>query len=244
MHIFADKWNFPAPGRTWFLNAKPEELRKHPEWKKLDNEIKASDTEYSIGKRTAHGKSYRMGPRTYRLANLKQSDGLLVLTHAECVKFLRYFDQLFPEVIEWQNEIEFEIKTSRLLYNLFGYPRAFERLLSDDYIREGISWIPQSTVGCITHRAVTETQAYIDANNLDWSICSNKHDSFAVICPDADVGMAGAYMKARLAQSFRGRDGVEFTMGSEVQAGKNWKPAKQKKDGTWINEHGMKEIKV
>jgi hypothetical protein len=244
MHIFAADWEFPDPGAAWFLAAEPAALKAHPAWKKLDAAIKNSGHPYDIGKRTAHGKSYRMGPKTYRLANLKQSDGLLVLSHAECVRFLNYFNLLFPEVIEWQNEVEFTIKATRELHNLFGHPRRFERLLSDDYIREGISWIPQSTVGVITHYAVTETYNYIRANKLDWSICSNKHDSYALICPDAETGIAAAYMKARLAQTFRGRDGVEFTMGSEVQVGKNWKPAKQKKDGTWINPDGMKEVKV
>lgn len=244
MHIFADDWDFPAPGRDWFLAAEPAELKQHPEWKKLDAAIKASGHPYDIGKRTAHGKSYRMGPRTYRLANLKQSDGLLVLTYAQCVTFLKYFDKLFQEVIEWQSEVEFTIKADRQLHNLFGHPRRFERLLTDDYIREGISWIPQSTVGVITHRAVIETQDYIDTNRLDWAICSNKHDSYAVICPDAEVGTAAAYMKGRLAQTFTGRDGVQFTMGSEVQIGKNWQPAKKKKDGTWANPLGMREVKL
>jgi DNA polymerase I-like protein with 3'-5' exonuclease and polymerase domains len=244
MHIFADQWDFPAPGRDWFLSAEPAELRAHPDWKKLDALIKNSGNPYDIGKRTAHGKSYRMGPYTYRLANLKQSDGLLVLTYEECVRFLNYFNILFPEVISWQDEIELTVRATRELRNLQGYPRRFERNLTDDYIREAISWIPQSTVGVITHTAAAATAKFIDDNKLDWSICSNKHDSYATIVPDAEVMDAARHIRDQLAQTFRGRDGVEFTMGSEVQIGKNWKPAKQRKDGTWINPNGMREVKL
>lgn len=242
MHIFAQQWRFPEPGREWFLSAEPAELVKHPEWKKFNDQIAESGNPYAIGKRTAHGKSYRMGPRTYRLANLKQSDGLLVLSHHECVTFLSYFDKLFSEVIDWQNEIETTIRTTRELYNLQGQRRRFERNLTDDYIREGISWIPQSTIGVITHDAVVATDTFIAANRLDWSICSNKHDSYAVIAPDSEALDCARHMRAQLAQTFTGRDGVRFTMGSEVQIGKNWKPAKRKKDGTWSNPDGMRTV--
>lgn len=94
--------------------------------------------------------------------------------------------------------------------------------MTHGYIREAISWIPQSTIGCITHEAIITTQNHIEANRLDWHIISNKHDSLAVECPVDERDAAGRFLRASLAQTFVGRDAVEFTMGSEVQWGLNW----------------------
>jgi hypothetical protein len=56
--------------------------------------------------------------------------------------------------------------------------------------------------------------------------------------------MIAAYMKHSLSRTFKGRDGVEFTMGCGVQIGKNWKPAKLRKDGTWYNPEGMRDVDI
>lgn len=219
MHLFPEKWDF-AGDKDFFLSAHPSELKAHPHWKALNNQIKNSGFPYDIGKRTAHGKSYRMGPRTFQMANLKQSGGTLVLSIPECIRFLTMFETLFPEVIEWQTEIELIVRSTRLLHNLFNFPGTFERAFTDSYIREAISWIPQSTVGCLTHIAAIETAQPIA--ELGGYIANNKHDSFAAIVPNSAVPVTVSLMETALRKTFTGRDGVKFTMGVETQVGSNW----------------------
>lgn len=256
MHIFADSradwfagisdppedkpwWNGKIEPAAHWLSKSPADLRAEPNWKTLDKRIKDSDKEYAIGKRTAHGKSYRMGWKTYQLANLKQSDGTLVLNRRECVDFLAKFDVLFPEVIEGQDETEFKVRSSRVLFNKFGHPRRFERILTDSYIREAISWVPQSTVGCLTHQAFINVQRLIESNHrTQWDLVSNKHDSLAVECPVDDATDVAQILLSELRVPFVGRDGVEYRMGAEAAIGRNWGKA------TKYNPDGMKEIKM
>ncbi len=198
-----------------FLHEEVADFVTLPEWPDLHKRIKASGKPYDIGKRTAHGSSYRMGPMTFRNANLKQSQGKLKLTLAECKAFLGKFKILFPEVVEWQEEIEYEIRAHRLLTNLLGYSRHFLRVITDSYVREGISWIPQSTVGCITHIAVQKSR------EAGYCVCSNKHDSAANMVRRETARTAAAFLQNSMKITMQGRD-TEFTMKSEVQIGSNW----------------------
>lgn len=242
MHIFADDradWFAGIEPAAFWLSKSPPELKAAPNWKTLDKRIKNSDKEYAIGKRTAHGKSYRMGWRTYQLANLKQSDGTLVLNRRECMDFLAKFDTLFPEVIEGQAETEYKVRATRELRNKFGHPRRFERILTDSYIREAISWVPQSTVGCLTHQAFINVQTMIERyGRTQWDLVSNKHDSLAVECPESDATDVARILLSELRQPFTGRDGVQYTMGAEAAVGRNW----GKK--TDYNPDGMEELKL
>lgn len=175
-----------------------------------------------------------MGPNTFRESCFKESEGSLILSYKEAQFYLGTYKELFPEIVAWQAEIEKTLRATRLLRNLFGFPRRFERELTDSYVREAISWIPQSTVGCITHEAFDKTCLYIRAHNLNWRPISNKHDSFALMIPDADVPMARDVMKLYLNVTLEGIDSA-FTMASDFQVGQNLK-----KWSTY-NPHGMKE---
>ena len=70
-----------------------------------------------------------------------------------------------------------------------------------------------------------------------WRLLNNKHDSMLHEVPDSDVMDCAIEGRKAMAQKLIGRDGVEFTMGSEVQAGKNWAPYDPVK-----NPQGMKTI--
>lgn len=224
MHIFieAHKHDWPLAGKTpeHWKSLPPEALAKEPGWKALDKAIKNSGKPYKIGKMICHASSYRMRERTFQLQTLKQSQGTLVLSFDECKHFLSFFALLFPEIIDWQNEIELTVIRNRTLRNLFGYPRRFERPITDSYIRECISWIPQSTVGCITHLAANRFNRL--RNPAVRPAINNKHDSFLTMPPDQYIAETGKLMQECLAARLVGRDGVEFVMKSDFQVGKNW----------------------
>jgi len=228
MHLFAE--TFGLTSASPFLHLEPHEFVNLPEWPALHKRIKNSGNPYDIGKRTAHGSSYRMGPRTFRDANIKQSKGRLRLNLKECAAFLNKFKTLFPEIVEWQESIEIAVRSTRRLENLFGYERRFERELTDSYIREAISWIPQSTVGCITHLGIRKARA------AGLRVCSNKHDSYAVMCREDEAPDVARFIQDSMSVTLPGRD-TSFTMKSEIQIGRNWKPASDK------NPEGMKEWK-
>lgn len=236
LHLFLDKFRKAHPRDRYWLRTAPE-LQALPEWAELSNYIqKKSKFEYDIGKRTGHASNYKMGPNTFREQALKESEGSLIMTFDEAKYYLDIYKQLFPEIVEWQIEIEHEIRTKRLLRNLFGFPRSFERLITDSYIREAISWIPQSTVGCITHRAYRATFDYVQAHKLPWRLVSNKHDSYAVLAPDSEQEHVRAIMAKHIGLHLVGKRG-EFTMVSDFQVGKNLKKYHETE-----NPLGMREL--
>lgn len=240
LHLFLDKFRGDQPIERYWLQ-RPAVLRALPEWSELSKTIANSKFEYDIGKRTSHAKNYSMGPNTFRENVLRESEGSLVLSIEQARFFLDTYANLFPEIIAWQHEIRERIERDRQLRNLFGYPRAFEQNFTDGYMREAISWIPQSTVGCITHTAYNLLTKKIRAERLPWRPFNNKHDSYAAMVPDDHVPEAALTMTTYINQRFTGWDGCEFQMKSEVQVGKNMKKRGKAKDGVYPNPLGLRD---
>jgi hypothetical protein len=213
--------DLPLPAEV-YANASVEELPLLPGWKTLDSRIKKSGSPYDIGKRTCHAKSYMMGVKTFILQTLKESKAKLFLTVEEAKIYLAMFEFLFSEIIEWQREIREELETKHELFNLFGFPRKFEQRINEAYVREAVSWKPQSTVAIITHNAIAQMQNHIEASGVDWHVISNKHDSAAVEAPTEEAPLAGEMLQSFLKAKLTGRDGAQYEMRSEIQIGQRW----------------------
>ena len=241
LHLFLDKFRADHPRERYWLRP-PQELKTLPEWKELVKVVSGSPFEYDIGKRTGHASNYEMGPHTFQESVLKESEGTLVLDFSQARFFLDTYKELFPEVVAWQAEVKARVRADRLLRNLFGFPRRFEQILTDGYLRDAISWVPQSTVGCITHKAYRLLYDHIRREHLPWKIINNKHDSFAALVPVDHAREASDVMTRLINQPLVGWDGANFTMRSEVQVGFNMGKAKlNKKTGVWTNPRGLKE---
>jgi hypothetical protein len=89
-------------------------------------------------------------------------------------------------------------------------------------------------VGCITHAAINRYNRERPSNTLP--AINNKHDSFLALVLDNDISTTAKHMQECLAISLTGRDGMNFTMKSEAQAGKNW--GKFSKE----NPQGMRDL--
>jgi hypothetical protein len=179
LNIFTDKFR-GQHSRDRYQFQRPGELVQLPEWKALNKSISkdaSNETEYALGKMTAHAKAYDMKAPTFRLNVLQKSSGRICLTLAEAKHFLDTYDRLFPEVLSWQAETEQTVQSTRRLYNLFGYPREFTGRLTNDLLREALSFVPQSTVGCLTSIAVTELQQALEQHNWQCDILANVHDA-------------------------------------------------------------------
>lgn len=223
LHIFIDQFRGGYPKSRYWMKS-PDELKALPEWKELSDAIKNSGAPYHLGKMTNHARSYKMRWPTFRVSVLAQTDGRIALSAQQAKDFLNTWDKLFPEVIEWQGRIEKKVMDTRTLRNIFGYPRTFYGLMNDAIIREAISWIPQSSVACITHKAYKGLFDYIEANNLPWTLLGQKHDSYYLECPADHAEEA-----KRVMQDFIGRiplcstedKSVEYRMKSEAVSGRN-----------------------
>lgn len=236
LHIFIDKFRDKHP-RDRYFNRSPQELKSLPEWKELVKRIKSSEVEYALGKMTNHARSYKMKWPTFMLNVLAQTDGEVVLSIEDAKRFLNTWDSLFPEVISWQDRTELKLKDSRTLYNLFGARREFYGKMNDALVREAISWVPQSSVGEITHIAYINMARYIEANSLPWKLLGQKHDSYLQSVPIDQISAAAIKQKEFIEIFLTSTTGVKYRMMGETSAGTNL--AKYKPDS---NPDGMKEL--
>lgn len=248
LHQFKDKWKALKP--EWdieaFCNSPINQLRQLDNWKLFADFVKETDNwpasrrYYFMSKCGCHAGNYRIGPSELQVNMLLRSDGEVVISLKEATDFLILYNQkLFPEIPRWQFRIADLVKNTKVLRNLFGYPRYFADIFTDQYWKDALSWIPQSTVGVITHKAIASIQRFIETENLDWDILNNKHDSYLVQCPIGDELECAKKMKEFIELDLVSSTGVPFKMASEAQVGYNWKPYNAE-----TNPEGMKEIKV
>lgn len=217
MYLFAEKFSAKK-----YLSIPIEDLNSISEWKILDATIRSSGQPYAIGKRVVHAGNYGEGPTTFRHSCLEQSEGTLVLSAAEAKLFLDGHKKLFPEISCYHQNIEEKLKTTRELRNLFGYRRIFYERYTDALLRDAFSWIPQSTVGCITNIACTRMQQHIESEHLDWDLLTNTHDSYLLQCKKSEKDSLAVKAKLFIEAALISSSGVNYKMESEVQFGLNW----------------------
>lgn len=215
----------------------PDTLISYEEYKALFAEIKSNDTQYALGKRVRHARNYKMGPRTFQLNTLELSQGKVNLSYADSKRILDTDARVFTEIDEWQAETAGRLAATRTLHNLFGYPRYFGGIWSDALERDGLSFVPQSTVGTITNRAFTALWHYIKAHKLPWLLLNNKHDSLLLSLPDTAEHRehARAVAKQHIEIPLVSTRGDHYQMGCGISWGYNWAPASAD------NPDGMKE---
>lgn len=253
LHLFSDIWQqkINETAGDIKLNIKEllespiPELQNHPFWSEVDKLIKSSDNwraeerYYYVSKQVCHSSNYGIRPTAFQLNTLEKSKGKIVLSKQQAEKYLLFYHSLFPEINEWHREIQKQLEETKMLFNLFGYPRYFSGEIDERSIKEAYAFVPQSTVGCITAKAYTRLQNFIEEHNLSWDLLADTHDSYLCQCPIGEKLECAKIMKAFMEQDLVSPRGEPFKMKSEVAAGFNWAPYKKDK-----NPEGLQEIKI
>jgi hypothetical protein len=253
MHIFQTQWRnlFQSDVVDKCCSAKVVDLPKVEGWSEFHKLIKDSDNwpsqrrYYFMGKKCIHAFDYGMKGPTMSLSILQETDGLVVLTDAECRYMLGVAADIFPEVEEWHYEIQDTIKSTRRLFNLQGFGRYFHQPFGDDLWRSAYIFIPQSTVASITNQACTFLQETLESGDdflleAGFDLLQNGHDSLLWQAKEAYVEDVARYVRFHLEQELRSpKDGSIFRMGSGTQLGYNFGPFDEKK-----NPGGLQEIKL
>lgn len=220
-------------------------LKKHRDFKEVDRLIKSSDNwpaaqrYYYIAKMICHASNYGMRAGAFQLNVLEKSRGKIALSKKEAENYLTTYHTLFPEIHEWHRDVERQLNETRILYNLFGYPRQFfypSTNPQDNLLKEAYAQCPQSTVGCITHIAFTRMYEHIDANRLKWDLLANTHDSYLLQVPIGEETTCAPVAQEFMNQELTSPRGEKFRMKSEAQYGYNWAPQSTK------NERGLREF--
>lgn len=240
MHIYADQWareGYPEIGK--WLGYEPAKLKAEPKWKQFVESVKNNELRYAFAKMVCHASNYGMGPGTFRENVILMLEGRQDISMADSKKFLGTYQELFPEIKDWHNRTRAQVKATRILCNLFGYPRYFSGPLDESVEKEWFAFVPQSTVGSITNRAFTALQQSIERDGFPMDLLNNKHDSIlAQVSEDSrDAGIK--LLENALQQTMKGYNGVEFTMKTEASYGWNWAKYNEKD-----NPRGLRDIKL
>jgi len=181
------------------------------------------------------------GP-TFALNVLQKSEGSVVLSEKQATVYLENYHKLFPEIRNWHQEIQNTlIKDKRFLRNLFGEPREFNGIWGDNLFKEAYAFIPQSTIGEITNRAIRWLHKHIHNGDLDgYDNLQNGHDAILGQSLLGQEKFCASVMQHYLQPELTNFMGEKFKMKSELQVGFNWSPMKIKKDGSVYNPLGMR----
>ncbi len=188
---------------------------------------------------TGNSFNYCKTAASFRFDVLKEAEGKIMLSLHQAELFESIYHYLFPEIKKWQKTTEETIKATRTLRNLFGHPMHFGSHITDKIIREGVAWVPQSTVGEIGANAFRDMQRYIeDENKSEWDVLNLKHDSILCQAPAGKEALECAkIMSDCLSPHLVSNRGEHFQMKTEISIGKNWGKYDEE-----TNPDGMKEI--
>jgi DNA polymerase I-like protein with 3'-5' exonuclease and polymerase domains len=229
LRLFEDVWAAEL-GQSIkdYCEAPAAELVKLPRWQELKKLISSSDNwsadkrYYFMAKMVCHASNYGMKAPTFRVNVLQKSGGAVNLTNKRAVFFLETYHTLFPEIRLWHRETIAELKRTRILRNLFGYPRMFTQTIDPSMFKEAYAFVPQSTVGCITNMAFTDLYNNARIRELGADVIQNNHDSVLLQCsPDAADEVAKLACVA-LNREMTSPFGETFKMKSEAMIGENW----------------------
>jgi uracil-DNA glycosylase family 4 len=119
------------------------------------------------GKREPYYTRIKIGAHStnYGITARSLAQAINVPVH-EAEKFQRRWFEIHPGILDWHRRIDSQLQTTRTVYNRFGYRRKyFDRI--DGLLGEALAWVPQSSVACVTNRALCRLRpAFTEYYNL------------------------------------------------------------------------------
>lgn len=109
-------------------------------------------------------------------------------TVKEAEDFIKRWLGAHPEIEQWHERIWFELRTTRMVKNAFGYKIKFLDRLDVNLRNQALAWIPQSTVAIVTNFGIINIENNL-AGPWDVQLLLQVHDSLVMqaplkYCPD------------------------------------------------------------
>jgi DNA polymerase-1 len=175
-------------------------------------EEEVSDDKRQLAKRVVHASNYGMGPITFaRTAGV---------TAAEARRLLNQYFATYPGLVNWHLAIKQQLRAKRYLVTPFGRKRVFYALYEEAMFKEGLAYIPQSTVADIVG------QAMVCLHSKGVQLLLQVHDSILVQCPDEEVEQTVKVVRECMTRPLT-VNGRTLTIPCDVKVGKNWEEMKK-----------------
>jgi len=171
---------------------------------------KLMNTDRQTAKAINHASNYAMGANKLSL--------MLGVTKREAEILSAKYHQVYPGVRSiFHQGVEDQLRKNRVLTNLFGRRRIFLDRWSDDLLRAGYAYIPQSTVAELTNRGLLRLY---ESDRYD--LLAQVHDSVVLQMPKEtpieELRRVKSLMEEEIA--YKGRP---FVIPAEVKIGENWR---------------------
>jgi DNA polymerase I-like protein with 3'-5' exonuclease and polymerase domains len=192
------------------------------DYQKIYDEVQNGNPLYKFKRRFAkpvkHGTNYKMS--WVKLQELFLLEGLVV-TAAECKAALAAVLEASPFTVQWHKKIEAQLRDTKKITNAFGHCYKVHGIVTEDEVREGLAFGPQSTVGLMTQYAADRVYRQCDTELL-----MNIHDALmGQSLPDLVLGhLAQIEQLMRFPLTLHGRT---FTIETDAAYGPSWGELKE-----------------
>jgi uracil-DNA glycosylase family 4 len=176
---------------------------------KREDEI--SKEERQLAKAVVHASNYAVGPRTF--ANM------VGIPMPQAKRLLNQYFATYPRIRTWHKDVEAKLRSVRTLYNPFGRRRIFFNRWNDSLVKEGLAFIPQSTVADIMNRAVVELHA------CGVELLLQVHDSVVVECKSDRVEDNVKALRRAMERELE-IEGSSVRIPMDYAVGSNWEECK------------------
>ncbi len=180
------------------------------------------------GKTVRHATSYSAGPQV--LANR------LAIKLGEAKLLIEMYHRANPALRMWYNQIQEELKRSRVLINLFQRKHRFLDRWGDALFRSAYSFIPQSTVGDLLNKAILKVYNRMTTLPFELIILLQLHDAMYTMVEEANVDVTVKFMRncmlIPLTYNYE-----KFTIDMDFKVGDSWAEGEEL-DISWRNQNG------
>jgi hypothetical protein len=194
------------------------------DYQKIYDEVQNGNPVYKFKRRFAkpvkHGTNYKMS--YVKLQELFLLEGILV-TAAECKKALSAVLDASPYTVQWHKKIEEQLRGKKKIVNAFGHVYEVYGVVTDDEVREGLAFGPQSTVSLMTQYAADRIYRQSETELL-----MNIHDALVGQSEEDQVllHLAEAEELMKFPLTLHGRS---FTIETDAAYGPSWGELKELK---------------
>lgn len=132
---------------------------------------KVTDEQRQLAKAGVHATNY--GVSAYTLSRT------LGITKHAAEKFINRWLQAHPQIKDWQERITFELQSTRIVRNIYGYRIKWLGRIDYHAIHAALAWGPQSSVAIYTRNIMIALQKLIDEHKAynEIQLLLQTHDS-------------------------------------------------------------------
>jgi DNA polymerase I len=175
-------------------------------------EEEVTNAQRETAKRVVHASNYGMGPRTFATT--------AGISEGEAKRLLNLYFATYPRIRVWHMSIRDTLQSTRELTTPFGRRRTFFNKWNDSLLKEGLAFIPQSTVADMVN------QALIQMDREGFELLLQVHDSIVFQCTPKELDEKVARARVLMERPVE-INGKILRIPMDVKVGENWEEMKK-----------------